>query len=113
MLLPSILTYVSVVVGQVILAFFENYYAMASMADVTKNEQLVLYDKVQKVSYSHSSNNSQIGDLLARTTSDIDEIANFFVLTKPVTILNICNVILILVVLFTFSWQLAYYNHPS
>ncbi|MFY9126658.1 MAG: ABC transporter transmembrane domain-containing protein [Defluviitoga tunisiensis] len=113
MLLPSILVYVSVVVGQVILAFFENYYAMASMADVTKNEQLVLYDKVQKVSYSHSSNNSQIGDLLARTTSDIDEIANFFVLTKPVTILNICNVILILVVLFTFSWQLAYYNHPS
>ena len=113
MLLPSILVYVSVVVGQVILAFFENYYAMASMADVTKNEQLVLYDKVQKVSNSHSSNNSQIGDLLARTTSDIDEIANFFVLTKPVTILNICNVILILVVLFTFSWQLAYYNHPS
>ncbi len=36
MLLPSILVYVSVVVGQVILAFFENYYAMASMADVTK-----------------------------------------------------------------------------
>jgi len=106
MLLPSILVYVSVVVGQVILAFFENYYAMASMADVTKNEQLVLYDKVQKVSYSHSSN-SQSGDLLARTTSDIDEIANFFVLTKPVTILNICNVILILVVLFTFSWQLS------
>ncbi|MFA7569177.1 MAG: ABC transporter ATP-binding protein [Defluviitoga tunisiensis] len=106
MLLPSILTYVSVVVGQVILAFFENYYAMASMADVTKNEQLILYDKVQKVSYSHSSN-SQIGDLLARATSDIDEIANFFVLTKPVIILNICDVILILVVLFTFSWQLG------
>ncbi|HOK16628.1 MAG TPA: ABC transporter ATP-binding protein [Defluviitoga tunisiensis] len=91
---------------KVILAFFENYYAMASMADVTKNEQLILYDKVQKVSYSHSSN-SQIGDLLARATSDIDEIANFFVLTKPVIILNICDVILILVVLFTFSWQLG------
>ena len=106
MLLTSILAYVCVVVGQVILAFFENYYAMASMADVTKSEQLVLYNKVQKVSYSHSFN-SQIGDLLARITSDIDEIANFFVLAKPVIILNICNVILILVVLFTFSWQLG------
>ncbi|RMA70599.1 ABC transporter ATP-binding protein, partial [Petrotoga olearia] len=106
LLLPSMLAYITVVVGQVVLAFFENYYAGASEADVIKNEQLTLYEKVQKISSAYSSDN-QIGDFLARITSDIAEIANFLVLTKPVIILNIIDVFIILIVLSTFSWQLT------
>jgi len=106
LLLPSMLAYLTVVVGQVILGFFENYYASASEADVIKNEQLTLYEKVQKIPSAYSSD-SQIGDFLARITSDINEIANFLVLTKPVIILNIIDVFIILIVLSTFSWQLT------
>ncbi len=60
-----------------------------------------------KSSFFLSYDKTFLGDFLTRIVSDINEISNFLVLTKPSIYLNLLQLALILTVLFLFSWQLS------
>jgi len=111
LLLPIIIIYLLLVIGHITLNFFGNYYIMSYEADVIKNEQLILYEKLQKAPPIFL--NFKIGDILARLTSDLEYISNFLVMTKPSIIINIIQFGRISLILFLFSWPLALLTYAT
>ena len=106
LILPVMIIYLAIIIGQFFIGFTTDYYLNVYQIDVTKKEQIVLYNKIQKVPFL-SYDKTFLGDFLTRIVSDINEISNFLVLTKPSIYLNLLQLALILTVLFLFSWQLS------
>ncbi|HOP23928.1 MAG TPA: ABC transporter ATP-binding protein [Defluviitoga sp.] len=111
LLLPLIVIYLLLVIGHITLNFFGNYYIMSYGADVIKNEQLILYEKLQKAPPIFL--NFKIGDILARLTSDLEYISNFLLMTKPSIIINIIQFGRVSLILFIFSWPLALLTYAT
>jgi ABC-type bacteriocin/lantibiotic exporter with double-glycine peptidase domain len=111
LLSPMITLYLTLIIGYIVLNFFGNYYIMGYSANVIKNEQLILYDKLQKA--PSTIIDFKIGDILARLTSDLQEISNFLTMTKPSIIINIIQFIRVSFILFIFNWQLMLLTYAT
>ncbi len=89
------------------IGFTTDYYLNVYQIDVTKKRTNCSIQQNSKSSFFLSYDKTFLGDFLTRIVSDINEISNFLVLTKPSIYLNLLQLALILTVLFLFSWQLS------
>jgi len=106
-LIPSVMAiFLTIIIGQFLIGLATDYYSNMYQISVTKKEQIILYNKIQKIPFLYSDK-TLLGDFLTRIVSDVSEVANFLILTKPSIYLNLLQLALILTVLFLFSWHLT------
>lgn len=96
---------VAVVVAAGVAIMRDYLYARLGTA-VMNDLRLRMFEHLQRLSHNFYTR-MQVGDILARFSTDLAAVQNAVILAIPETILGILGVTTISILLFIFSWQLA------
>lgn len=96
---------VAVVIAATVAVMRDYLYARLGTS-VMNDLRLRMFEHLQRLSHNFYTR-MQVGDVLARFSTDLGAVQNAVILAIPETILGILGVLTISTLLFIFSWQLA------